>query len=239
MSAPIVALRVSAPPALPRWRLGKMRRAVSELYEVLDAFAQGARHPVRDILPTSPDAFMCLEHYPPGDVEDAGTGCAWYYHAHSPAEARQRGEHGHFHCFMYTELLGAAARPIALPEDPDFKKGGLVHLIAVSFDASGAPIRLFAPNRWVTGEWMYRAEDIIPLIDRFSIVSDTRFALTSRWLAATLRVCHPQIARVLRERDRVLNDRLKTDPKGFAEDRSLEVVSTLPFNLDAVLSALD
>ena len=216
-----------------------MYSAASELYEVLDAFAQEGRHPVRDVLPTSPDAFMCLEHYPPGDVEDAGTGCAWYYHAHSPAEARQRGEHGHFHCFMYTELLRAAARPIALPEYPDFKKGGLVHLIAISFDPNGAPMRLFAPNRWVTGEWMYRAEDIIPLIDSFLIVSDTRFALTSRWLAATLRVCHPQIARALRERDRILDERRVIDPQGFAEDRSLEIVSSLPLNLDGALAGFD
>ena len=210
-----------------------MRSAASALYDVLDAFARESRHPVRDILSASKGAFTFGEHYPVSDVEDAGTGCAWYYHAHAPTEARQWDEHGHFHCFMYTELVDKAARPIALPEYPDFKKGGLVHLIAVSFDASGVPVRLFAPNRWVTDEWMYAAEDIIPLIDRFSIVSDTRFALTSHWLTAMLRLYRPQIASVLHARDHALFARHEIDPDGFTEDPALEIVSSVAIDLDA------
>lgn len=213
-----------------------MRNAAVALYDVLDAFARAGRHPVRDVLSASPKAFTLSEHYPAGDVEDSETGCAWYYHAHEPALTRQWGEHGHFHCFMYTELLDKAALPIALPEDADFNRGGLVHLIAISFDASGIPTRLFAPNRWVTGEWMYGADDISALIDRFSISRDARFALTSRWLSAILRLFQPQIGSVLRERDRVLCARRKIDPEGFAEDRSLEIVSSAVINLDATLA---
>ena len=35
------------------------------------------------------------------------------------------------------------------PEDPD---DNLSHLAAISMDSAGLPIRLFATNRWVTGE---------------------------------------------------------------------------------------
>lgn len=214
-----------------------MRDTVGEFYEVLDAFTREGRHPVRDLLDASPSPFASGEHYPPGDIEDRGTGSSWYYHAHAPNEARAFDEHGHFHCFMYTELLADTARPIALPQHPDLLNGGLVHLIAISFDANGVPTRLFAPNRWVTDEWMYPADDVVALIECFSIVSDPRFSLTSRWLAAILRLCHSQIETVLRERDRVLDARRKIDPDGFTEDRSVEIVSSLPFDLDAAVFA--
>jgi hypothetical protein len=214
-----------------------MRNAASELYDVLEAFAREGGHPVRDVLKDLPEPFTSGRHYPLDDVEDAGTGCAWYYHAHAPNEARRTCEHGHFHCFMYTELVDKAAQPIALPDDADFDKGGLIHIIAISFDSDGVPTRLFAPNRWVTGEWMYGAEDVIAIIARFSIASDNRFALTSRWLEAMLRLCRPQIASVLRERDHVLRSRREIDPEGFTEDRSLEIVSSVDFDLDAQLVA--
>ncbi|MCY7389881.1 MAG: hypothetical protein LH481_17800 [Burkholderiales bacterium] len=235
-SASVFEPKLLAPPS--RRRRIALRKAAGDLYAVLDAFAREGRHPVRDLLIGTPDAFAVGQHYPHHDIEDPATGCAWYYHAHDPAVARHWDEHGHFHCFMYTELLGPRARPVALPGNPDVQKGGLVHVIAISFDASGVPTRVFVPNRWVTDEWLYRARDVIPLIDRFVITNDTRFDLTSRWLTAILRVCQPQIAGLLRDRDRLLAERRMVDPAGFAEDRLLEVVSTAPLDLDAVLGAL-
>ena len=215
-----------------------MRRAARDLFDVLEVFASEGRHPVRDVT-TSSDTFACWEHYPPADIEDAGTGCAWYYHAHEPSQVRPWDEHGHFHCFMYTERLGRSARPIALPENPDFRKGGLVHLAAVSFDSNGAPMRLFIPNRWVTDEWLYPARDVIALIDRFCIISDKRYELTNRFLCAILRLFYPQIASALHKRDQIIANSSKGDPRRFTEDRSVEVVSSIAFDLDANLAALD
>jgi len=209
-----------------------MRRASRELFDVLDAFAGEGRHPVRDLLAAPPDA---LSHYPAGDVQDSATGSIWYYHAHE----REWIEHGHFHCFLYTELVQPGARLIALPKNPDFEKGGLVHLVALCFAASGVPTRLFTLNRWASDEWMYSAEDVVPLIDRFEFVSNTRFMLTSRLLAATLRVLYPQVAWALRERDRVLDERRRADPEGFSEDPSFDVTSVVEFDLDNHLAALE
>ncbi|MES2948270.1 MAG: hypothetical protein V4858_06990 [Pseudomonadota bacterium] len=224
--------------ALSRRRLGKMRRAARDLFEVLETCAREGRHPVRDVIAAAGD-FNCAQHYPSNDVEDPATGCAWYYHAHGAAQAPAWEEHGHFHCFMYTERLSPAARPMALPAHPDFNQGGLVHLAAISFDARGAPARLFIPNRWVTDEWLYPARHIITLLDQFSISSDTRHELTNRFLSAVLRLFHPHIAAALRERDRAIRARNKDNARDFTEEPSIPVTASMALDLDAHLAALD
>jgi hypothetical protein len=83
------------------------------------------------------------------------------------------------------------------------------------------------------------AAEVLRLIDRFEITSDTQFALTSRLLGATLRLLHPQIAWLLFERDRLLRERQSVDPSGFSEDPSIEVTSTLSIDLDAHIAAVD
>lgn len=217
---------------LPRRRLAAMRRAARDLFEVLEAFVRAGRHPVRDLLATAPDEFG---HYPAGDAPDRVNQTWWYYHAHE----RDWTEHGHFHCFLYTELMRAGARPLALPPHPDHEKGGLIHLAALCFDASGVPMRLFTLNRWASDEWLYPATEVIPLIDRHTCGSETPFAWTGRLLSATLRLLHPQLAWALRERDRVLETHRTIDAEGFAEDRSIEVTAEVAFNLDHHLAALD
>lgn len=216
---------------LPRRRLAAMRRASRELFDVLESFDHAGRHPVRDLLATTPDE---LAHYPAGDAHDSATGSWWYYHTHE----RDWSEHGHFHCFAYTELLRAGARPLALPENPDRANGGLVHLAALGVDASGVPMRLFTLNRWATGEWLYPAAEVIPLVDRFAPGKSSPFPWTGRLLGATLRLLWPQVTWALRERDRVLAARRRLD-SDFAEDQSLEVTSEVVFNLDDHLAALD
>ena len=215
-----------------------MRKAARELLKVLQTCARDERHPVRDVIPAS-EHFTMAEHYPHGDVEDRGTGCAWYYHAHDPSYAHAWQEHGHFHCFMYTEHLGRAARPIALPTQPDLRKGGLVHLAAIAFDANGIPTCIFIPNRWVTDEWLYAARATIALIDQFRIVSDQRHAMTNRFLAALLGLYHPYIASALHGRDSVVWAYGKRAVQGITEDRSVPVIATIAINLDADLAALE
>lgn len=223
---------------LPAARLAALRVAADGLFDALEEFTRTGRHPVRDVLASGDRPFTRWSHYPRGDVQDGGTGCLWFYHAHDESEARAFGEHGHFHCFSYTENLRDGATPLALPESPDFDKGGLVHIAAISFDPSGAPLRLFTTNRWVTDEWMYPADDVIPLIDRFALHDDGEFALVSRWLSSALGLFQPQIVWLLRERDRVLAERRAVDEKNFAEDESLEVTSMVTFDLDRHIAAV-
>jgi hypothetical protein len=225
---------------LSRRRLGSMRRAAGDLFDVLEAFAREGRHPVGDTIASPGGDFACAQHYPSADVEDPATGCAWYYHAHGADQALAWDEHGHFHCFMYTERLSPSARPIALPVQPDLQNGGLVHLAAISFDAHGTPMRLFIPNRWVTDEWLYPGRHVVALLDHFSIeASEPHHALTTRFLAAVLRLFHPHIAAMLHARDKAIRARGKKRAREFTEDRSIPVATSIAFDLDAHMAALD
>ena len=226
--------------ALSHRRLSRMRRAASDLFDVLDTFARESRHPVGDAIATTAGPFSCAQHYPSSDVEDPNTGCAWYYHAHCAEQAPAWNEHGHFHCFIYTERLSPAAQPMALPAQPDWRNGGLVHLAAISFDASGTPIRLFVPNRWVTDEWLYPSRHVIALLDHFCIATgDPRYALTTRFLAAVLRLFHPHIAAALRHRDRAVRGQVQKRELGFTEDRGVPVVASMALDLDVHVAAVD
>jgi hypothetical protein len=224
---------------LPRRRLAAMRAAARDLFKVLEECAKKSGHPVSDLLAASPEVFTRWEIYPDGGVKDEKTGSIWFYHAHDPSEARQWEEHGHFHCTVLKEKLGKGAKALALPPASETEQGHSAHIAAISIDASGVPKRLFATNRWVTGESMYVASEVIPLIDRYAIRAYRRFPLTSRWLSAMLRLHQPQIVWLLHERDRMINARRAEGLDAFTEDQTIEALSVVPIDVDAQLAALD
>ncbi len=221
-------------------RLQAMQGAADEMIEVLQQAASEGKHILLDVLASAGgEPFTEWEHYPAGDVHDKKNGALWFYHAHSENEAaRPWSEHGHFHTFIYTEHLPDGAEPIALPDDPDFEKGGLCHLVSISFDHAGTPVRVFTTNRWVTSEWMYPAETLIPLIDRFRI-EDGDYRLTSKWLMAAMGVFRPQIEQALLERDRVIGRMRQGDPEKFSEDKDVEVLSSFTFDLASQIDAIE
>lgn len=223
---------------LARRQLAKSRDAARELFDLLEECARTGHHPVRDLVGASSAAFTRWSVYPVGGVKDVASGYAWFYHAHDPSEARPWEEHGHFHCFALRHRVREGARALALPKD-GASQGDLVHLAAISIDLSGVPTRLFAINRWATGEAMYEAGDVLPLVDQFEIRTDDRFQLTSRWLGVMLRIFHPTLPWLLGERDRVLGARRAADPSGFSEDKKLEVAAVAVVDVDAHLAALD
>lgn len=148
-------------------------------------------------------------HYPKGDVFDPETGAQWYYHAHVPAF--DGVEHGHFHCFLR----------------PDGKQGPVHHLIAIGVDAHGRLHRLFTVNQWVVGDTWLDAEATIALLPRFDVQMPKPSYLVNRWLSAVLRRYEPEIADLIRERDRVLASHVPANGTTTREDRSLEVTSVL------------
>ncbi len=135
--------------------------------------------------------------------------------------------------FAYAALAPAGAVPLAAP-DPE--AGGDVrpfcHLLAISIDRSGAPRRLFTINRWASGETLYPADVVLPLALGFRLGRAAGHAAASRWLSALIRALAPQVAALLAERDRILTARRTSDPAGFAEDRALEILSTLALDPD-------
>lgn len=226
--------------AIPRDRLLAMQAAADQMIAVLEEAAEEQKHILIDVLnATAPEAFTQWQHYPPGDIHDRDNGALWFYHAHSEDEAaRPWNEHGHFHLFVYTEHVKEGVEPIALPPEPDWELGGLCHLVAISFDQAGTPMRIFTTNRWVAMEWQYPAEEVIRLLDHF-VIENEEFALTSRWLMAALKLFRPQIEWSLRERDKVIAKLREKDPEGFSEDESIEVLSSFPFDLGSQIDAIE
>ena len=186
------------------------------------------------------DTFFEWDHYPPGDVFDDETHAQFYYHAHDEDE-RMPGEHGHFHTFVREEGLPARVVPAPVADfDPKPEDGILTHLVGISMNPAGDPIRLFTTNRWVTGETWYTAEDVIATLDYFVIDLAQPSWPVNRWITAMLRLFRPQIVNLLRERDkRVAAWLLQHADTNVYEDRDLNVTSELMISVRDQIAAID
>ena len=111
--------------------------------------------------------FYEYDHYPNHDVYDDDSHSQYYFHTHRGID----GEYGHFHTFLRSAGLPEGMQPVpntgdeAWPEDKDAVSG----LICISMSRAGLPIGLFTVNRWVCGDAWYAAEDVIRMLDHFSI----------------------------------------------------------------------
>jgi hypothetical protein len=221
-------------------QLGLMQEGVSEMLAVLEEASQQNYHVLANVLASRPEEpFTLWQHYPPGDVQDRRNGAIWFYHAHEEDDqARPWAEHGHFHLFRYTEAVREGAVAVSMPEEFDAENGGLCHLVAVSFDMSGLPVRIFTTNRWVAGEWMYPAVDVIALLDGFQIEGKP-YELTTRWLQALLKLYRPQIEWALLERDRRFPEMLERYGEKWGEEKSVEVLSSVQFDLAAQIDSIE
>ena len=151
---------------------------------------------------------VALEHYPRHDVVDRRNGSRFFYHAHA-SRRRPDDEHGHFHVFC-----------------DGCTPGDYFHLVGISLNAQGLPIRLFTTNRWVTGERWRSAAEIESALHGFRLQTTGRMAPVARWIAAMLRLYAPQIMQLVRRRD--LTMQRKSQHGGWellCEDRRLDVVS--------------
>ncbi|AYH43848.1 hypothetical protein [Azoarcus sp. DN11] len=181
--------------------------------------------------------FVEIEHYPQDDVFDADTHAQYYYHAH-----RGDAEHGHFHTFLRAGGMPAGVAPFAFHAATEPWPAGdeaISHLVAISMDAWGEPIGLFATNRWVTGETWYPAEDVIRMLGRFEIDHAWPSWPANRWLGAMLRLYRPWIEGLLRHRDAVIAARLRARPdEDVFEDRALDITAYLPVSVERLVAAL-
>jgi hypothetical protein len=129
------------------------------------------------------------------------------------------------------------------PQAAPAKRGArdeVSHLIAIAVDHDGEPVRLFTTNRWVTGETWYRADDVIRMLDRFALDTAEPAGPVNAWLAAMVRLYQPEIAMLLRERDRtVMDPRRQRRRVDVFEDPRLEVTSSLAIDLESRLAAAD
>lgn len=237
----------------PEWggvdpvRLSIMKAAAVRLREIQKDLAMTDSNVVAEVLRDAPE-FYEWDHYPPGDGYDPISHSQFYYHAHAPTEpgSVRSDEHGHFHTFM---------RPPGFPPEVEIPSdiegapavcpsNGLTHLIAVSIDYSGMPVRLFTTNRWVTNETWYPAADVKRILHRFKITRDMPCHQTSAWISNLLAMYSPLIELLMDARDEAV--RTQTSSQSFQKvwsDRSLEVTSvadiSLQNDIDAILAAPD
>lgn len=213
---------------LPRSELEAMNAAGADAVKCARVLAKGEIDLVSEVL-RGHGTFYELEHYPPNDVFDHDSHSQYYYHAH------RKGEHGHFHAFLRGTGMPPGVKPVPYDGAEAWPSGdqAISHLVAISMDAYGQPLGLFTVNRWVTAEAWYPAEAVIQMLDNFRIEHAYPSWPVNRWLTATVRLFRPQIEWLLRRRDETMADWVRRHPGTDAfEDRSLEVMSELPINVD-------
>jgi hypothetical protein len=231
-----------------RSEIAQMERAAAVLADCRELLAAGRRGILAEVVPAT-DGLVDWRHYPNGEVYDPLSHAQYFYHVH-PTDRRPPREHGHFHTFLRAEGMPSGAVPLVLPETAvaeaatppqaaPLKRGArdeVSHLVAISLDAQGEPIRLFTTNRWVTGETWYQAGDVIAMLDRFAIANPT--AVRDRWLVAVMQLFRPQIAVLLRQRDETVLARRWRQRANVLEDPRLEVTSSIEIDLGSQLAFL-
>ena len=212
---------------LPLDDLRGLYDAAAEAVASAAALAEAGKNPVTAVLG---GAAVVEEwaHFPSGDVIDRATRSQYYYHAHA-AEERIAGEHGHFHTFMRVDTEVAPTQTDAV-----------THLIGISTDATGRPIRLFTTNRWVTGEIWHDADAVIDLLNRFDVTVEAPSPLLNRWVSALVRLYRPQIIALIRARDKAIAQWRAAHPgRDVFEDRDLQVTSEMPIDFLAQVRAME
>lgn len=216
---------------LSRKRLSGMLRAGEEIQECYRVLGKTSANTVGEIL-SGQGEFVEWDHYPKGDVFDRETHSQYYYHAHRGSQ----NEHGHFHVFVRHGGMPAGVRPALNESDEEWPSGddAICHLIAISMDVHGFPLRLFTTNRWVTGETWYPAADAIAMLDRFLIDHTWPSWATNRWISAMIRLFRPQIADLILQRDASVAEwRRSHGGEDAFEDRDLEITSSLDIAVEA------
>ena len=218
--------------SLPAKRLRVMAGAGDRILECYRVLRKSNANVVAEVL-RGQGEFYEWDHYPKGDAYDHETHGQYYYHSH-PADLRG-GEHGHFHTFVRPKGMPAGVKPAPLADfkPPKDKKDALSHLVAISTNKAGYPVRLFTTNRWVTGETWYAAKDVIRLVDRFLMDLAYPSWPVNIWITEMLRLFRPQIEELLLARDRTVGRWQADHPEGnTCEDRGLEITSVIEISVE-------
>lgn len=212
--------------------------AAEEIRRCQQALSKAGLNVVGELL-KGHDGFYEMNHYPDGDVYDRDSHAQYYYHTH-----REGGsEHGHFHTFIRGQGIPGALQALSAPAGSEPWPSGdeaIAHLIAVSMDAWGQPIGLFACNRWVTGETWYSADAVKQMLPTFCIDHAHPSWPTNLWLTALLQLFRPHIQALIEHRDQVVAAWQVAHPgEDVFEDRALEITGYVPISVDSWVQALN
>lgn len=174
-------------------------------------------------------------HYPNSkDVFDPRSGSQYFFHCHS-AKEQAKDEHGHFHLFGRAHYDDTESNV----KSPD-SKALCTHLLGISVNAQGLPIRLFTTNRWVTDEYWLPGPQVLALIDAFSIAKRQPSPALHQWLYGMLLLFRPQIERLIMQRDVWCENASKIRPvERVMEDRRTHIISAARISLFEQVQALE
>lgn len=211
--------------ALSKGELRAMLAAGEKVLECVRVLGNTSDNVVGELLRDS-GTFYEWDHYPEGDVYDAVSHSQYYYHAH-PKDERP-GEHGHFHTFLRPKGMPPGIEPAPVPDfrPADGDNDALSHLVAISCDKQGNPIKMFTTNRWVTGEVWYSAADVRRMVSYFMIDHVRPSWAVNLWLTNLLILFRPQIRALIDRRDETISEWASDrGDVNVYEDRALEVTS--------------
>ena len=220
---------------LPVEVLDSMATAGEQVLEYYRVLEKSGSNVVAEVL-RGQGKFYELDHYPAGDIYDPETHSQYFYHAH------REGEHGHFHTFLREEGMPADCRPAEQSEAPFMKERDdtISHLIAISMNHAGFPIRLFTTNRWITADNWYEAGDVIKMLDRFEMDLAAPSWPVNIWLTAMLRLFRPQIMELIRARDATVANCQKKHPDVDAfENRECDITSVRKISVAAQIKRVN
>ena len=220
---------------LPAAELEAMVAAGERVLECHRVLAKSGSNVVAEVL-RGQGTFYEFDHYPAGDVYDPESHSQYYYHSH------REGEHGHFHTFLREKGMPEDCRPVPQSE-ADFmteRDDRLSHLIAISMNRAGFPIRLFTTNRWITADNWYTADDVTKMLNRFEMDLAWPSWPVNIWVTAMLRLFRPQIVELVRERDAAVAKWQKNHPDADAfEDRGCDITSVRKISVAAQIKRIN
>ena len=228
---------------LPRQRLETMAIAGQQILECCRVLQKSDANVVGEVL-RGHGEFFEWDHYPPGDIYDHETHSQYYYHAHPPENRTHKWgtEHGHFHTFLREKGIPPGIKPVEQSEAPFMSERDdtLSHLIGISMNQAGYPIRLFTTNRWVTADNWYAADDVIAMLDLFLMDLSYPSWPVNIWLTAMLRLFRPQIEDLVRRRDGAAAAWRERHPGADVfEDRELEITSIMDISVEKQIKGVN
>lgn len=218
-------------PQLSKWHKAKMLRSATQILEAQQQMTGNKNKNILHYTLQKKRRHKSFDHYPKDDRIDHSTGAQYFYHCHR--ENFESMEHGHFHCFMRYKHIPKHIKPDYPADVANHSHPPMAHLVAISMNRYGQPIRLFTVNQWVTSEIWYDAKHVAGFLKRYkmTVENDPYWRVLDQWVAGMLHLFTPQIIWLHTVRDLVIEKHNEgKSPHAAFEDRELEELSSIPLD---------
>ncbi len=188
------------------------QQAVETLFHCLTEMGKQNSNPVLQVI-NNEKRIVVERKYPKGMLQFKGAGWQAFYHCHANKPELLKlfeAEHGHFHIFVKV-----ASEPVSWS-----------HMVALSMDVLGQPLRWFTVNHWVTDEAWVKAEVLIQKLQDIPFAHQQ--TLLTQWLLAMLAVYQQELSALLLRRDEFFKGKQQ---QTITEDRGIYLLTEQAVNL--------